>query len=292
MKRKSHDGFIACVPRSLPQRLHVAAAQTARRVNPVNAPPPVLAGQADATVLGPQQVAVLTSKYWGPAPRKLTVSFMERTPADLARRILSHMNAWHLRCGIEFVLTTGTGAVRISRGGGGYWSYLGTDILHIPRNRPTMSLEGFTMQTPESEYKRVVRHETGHSLGCPHEHARRAIVALLDPGKTISYFASEYGWDAQTVTEQVLTPVEERSLMGTPPDTDSIMCYQFPGDCTRSGEPIPGGLDINESDYAFASRIYPKAGLVAMDADVQEEAEGHGDDWPEDEDVREVDLLA
>jgi len=55
----------------------------------------------------------------------------------------------------------------------GYWSYLGTDILHIPKNRPTMCLENFSMDTLESEYKRVVRHETGHTLGFPHEHMRR-----------------------------------------------------------------------------------------------------------------------
>ena len=63
---------------------------------------------------------------------------------------------------------------RISRGSEGYWSYLGTDIRLIPRNRPTMNLQGFTMNTSESEYKRVVRHETGHTLGFPHEHILRS----------------------------------------------------------------------------------------------------------------------
>ena len=62
--------------------------------------------------------------------------------------------------------------MRISRGGGGYWSYLGTDVLLIPKNRQTINVQGFTMNTPESEYRRVVRHETGHSLGFPHEHMR------------------------------------------------------------------------------------------------------------------------
>jgi hypothetical protein len=63
---------------------------------------------------------------------------------------------------------------QISRGSEGYWSYLGTDIRLIPWNRPTMNLQGFTMNTSESEYKRVVRHETGHTLGFPHEHILRS----------------------------------------------------------------------------------------------------------------------
>jgi hypothetical protein len=38
------------------------------------------------------------------------------------------------------------------------------------------------------------------------------------------------------------------------------MCYQIPGEITKNGRPIKGGIDIDESDYAFAGRLYPKAG--------------------------------
>ena len=39
-----------------------------------------------------------------------------------------------------------------------------------------------------------------------------------------------------TTIQQVLTPVEERSLLGSPTvDADSIMCYQLPGSITKSG---------------------------------------------------------
>ena len=44
-----------------------------------------------------------------------------------------------------------------------------------------MNLEAFTMQTPDSEFHRVVRHEAGHTLGFPHEHMRKAIVAAPGP---------------------------------------------------------------------------------------------------------------
>jgi hypothetical protein len=222
---------------------------------------------------------VIVSKYWGPTPRRLTVSFVDNTPADLRAKIISHMNAWTKTACVSFVETQGSGNVRISRGSGGYWSYLGTDILHIPRNRQTMNLEGFTMRTPDSEYKRVVRHETGHTLGFPHEHMRKALVALIDPQKAYDYFLRTQGWDKQTVDQQVLTALDESSLMGTPVDQDSIMCYQLPGSITKNGHPIRGGTDINQTDYGFSGRIYPKPGQDLM---VEEDEE-----WAPSEDVRE-----
>jgi hypothetical protein len=36
------------------------------------------------------------------------------------------------------------------------------------------------------------------------------------------------------------------------------MCYQIPGSITKDGKPIPGGKDINPTDFAFAASIYPK----------------------------------
>jgi astacin (peptidase family M12A) len=270
---------VVCTPKTLPQRLLVNAAKTAVKINPVNAPVfGPLATVGAGLIMDPQRISVIVSKYWGPTPRRLTVSFVDSTPADLRAKIISHMNAWTKTACVSFVETQGGGSVRISRGSGGYWSYLGTDILHIPKNRQTMNLQGFTMRTPDSEYRRVVRHETGHTLGFPHEHMRKALVALIDPDKAYEYFLRTQGWDKQTVDQQVLTSLDEGSLMGTPVDQDSIMCYQLPGSITKNGQPIRGGTDINQTDYSFASRIYPQPGHELMVEQHQE--------WEPSEDVR------
>ena len=117
------------------------------------------------------------------------------------------------------------------------------------------------MMTPESEYHRVVRHETGHTLGFPHEHMRKELVELLDRDKTIAYFEQTQGWSKEEVIQQVLTPLEDATLTETAhADEHSIMCYQIPGSITRNGQPIIGGVDIDPFDYAFAARIYPKTG--------------------------------
>jgi hypothetical protein len=273
---------LTCTPKALPKRLLVKAAQTATKINPVNAP---AFGAAAAFGMDmpsdPMSIAVMTGKYFGPLPRKLTVSFMETTPADLRARILQHMNAWATRTSISFVETQGTGQVRISRGPGGYYSYLGTDIFLIPANRQTMNLQGFTMSTPESEYKRVVRHETGHTLGFPHEHMRKELVARIDPQKAYDFFQRTQGWNKQMVDQQVLTPLSDASILGTPSDQTSIMCYQLPGSITKDGKPITGGVDINATDFGFAGLIYPKIPFLSTVS-----AQQAMDDWDESEDVR------
>jgi Astacin (Peptidase family M12A) len=253
--------FIACQPRRLPRRLLVSAAETATAINPLNHPPierltRVMPGFRPSR----ERIAVLTTKYWHTNGVKLTVGFLDSPPANLQRHIVDHMNAWSGSANVKFTQSSTDPQVRIARtADDGYWSYLGTDVLSIPADEPTMNLDSFTMQTPESEFHRVVRHETGHTMGFPHEHMRRALVAKIDPRKAIAYFQRTQGWTAAEVRQQVLTPIEESSLLGTDtPDPSSIMCYQIPGSITKNGRPIKGGTDIDDLDYAFAAKIYPK----------------------------------
>lgn len=244
----------ACHLLTLPPELEAQAAETARRINPANAPLREL-------MTGPPEVERLvvdTTRYWGPSPRQLTVSFLESTPTDLRARILGHMNAWSTATCISFVETAGTGQVRITRNGADFASHLGTNILSIPQNQPTMWLGGFTMSTSESEYRRVVRHEAGHTLGFPHEHLRREFVSRIDPTKAYAYYFANGGWDKAKTDFNVLTPLDENSVFGNVPDQTSIMCYFIPGAVTVDGLPITGGTDITPNDYGFAGLIYPK----------------------------------
>ncbi len=235
-------------------------------INPANKvellPLPRDAG-LEGAVLTPYHLALLTSKYWGSGGIKLTVGFLDNPDQATRTLILQHMNAWAPRANVAFTASASqTANVRITRTQGqGYYSYLGTDILYIPAGEPTMNLEAFTASTPLSEYKRVVRHETGHTLGFPHEHTRRELVARIDPVKAKAYFLAADGWDAKTVQEQVLTPLNDADLTFiTGADQLSIMCYELPGSITIDGQPIPGGTDIDETDYLLAAKLYPPSG--------------------------------
>jgi hypothetical protein len=205
-------------------------------------------------------ISVITTKFWHTNGVRLTVGFLDNPPKNLRKRIISHMNAWDKTAKVKFTETDTDPQVRIARTeNDGYWSYLGTDILLIDADKPTMNLESFTMQTPDSEFHRVVRHETGHTIGCPHEHMRRELVKKIDPQKAIDFYGATQGWSEAEVRQQVLTPIEESSLWGTlHTDPDSIMSYQVPGSITKDGEPIAGGLDIDDQDFEFMAKVYPK----------------------------------
>ena len=255
-----------CTPKSLPRHKLVAAAQRALDINPANHPGARAAAQILAGGLGgKERLALVVGRRWPTTGVKLTVGFLDGAPADLRARILLHMNAWAKSANVQFTETATDPQVRITRLNApedmaGYWSYIGTEILEIPADQPTMNLQDFSMSVSEAEFHRVVRHETGHTLGFPHEHMRRQLVQRIDAEKAIEYFGQTQGWSPDEVRQQVLTPLEDSSLLEThSADAHSIMCYQIPGFLTKSGKPIIGGLDIDKQDYKFAASCYPKA---------------------------------
>ncbi len=252
---------ITCRPKRLPQSVLKSAAAK------IKAQPGSLT-HVDSDGLKPAQnrgyLSIIKSKRWrGPNGVRLTVSFMDGPSLELRKKIVSHMNAWNKTANVQFTLTNETGVVRIARDNseenGGYWSYLGTDILHIDENAPTLNLEGFTMKTSDAEFRRVVRHEAGHTLGFPHEHMRRELVDRIDRQKAIRWYEADQGWGPDEVDDQVLTPIEEKSILGTDrADSDSVMCYHVPGLITLDGKAIRGGKDIDAIDFDFAAACYPK----------------------------------
>lgn len=255
--------YITCTPKSLPKDLWIPAAKKATEVNPANHPkgPTLMRALSAGPGMVAERIAADTTKYWhGGQGVRLTVGFLDNPATDLRNRIIQHMNAWAHSANVQFTASNVDPQVRIARvPNDGYWSYVGTDILSIPKDQPTMNLEGFTMETPESEYHRVVRHETGHTLGFVHEHMRRELVNRIDPAKAIAFFGQTQGWSPEEVRAQVLTPLEDAELTGTAhSDQHSVMCYQIPGTITKDGKPIIGGIDIDKKDFAFAASLYPK----------------------------------
>jgi hypothetical protein len=258
MSKTKAKSIITCAPRYLPRDQWLEAAQQAQRIWPGNVPE---GADVEALIGAGGKLALDVTKYWGKGGVKLTVGFLDSASSALKKRLLSHMNAWNKTANITFVETKVDPQVRIAfAADDGYWSYVGTDILSIPKNQPTMNLDSFSMKTPDSEFYRVVRHETGHTLGFPHEHMRKQLVDRLDRAKTLAYFESTQGWSEPEVIAQVLTPLEDAQLIATAfADQHSIMCYEIPGTITKDGKPIIGGTDIDASDRAFIATVYPKA---------------------------------
>lgn len=249
--------FTPCTIKELPAEKVVASAEAAVEINLANAPN--ITGLAADVMPSREHLAVMTNKRWSAGGVRLTVGFLDTPPADLQRRILAHMNAWGAWANIRFVRSNVDPQVRIARvADDGYWSYLGTDILLAATDEQTMNLEGFTMNTSEAEFRRVVRHETGHTLGFPHEHRRKAIVDRIDREKAITLFMATQGWSREEVIEQVLTPFDVSALTASnETDENSIMCYDLPGSIMTDGIAVPGGTDIDNLDAQFAANLYP-----------------------------------
>jgi hypothetical protein len=261
-----------CLPRYLPRNEWVASAQNAIDTNPENRPKDLAEGEPVPATESGERLAIDVKRYWGRKGVKLTVGFIDTPDQALRKKIIEHLNAWNRSANVTFTASDTDPQVRIARftdaesgGNGGYWSYLGTDVKLIGKSKPTMNLQAFTMQTPDSEFHRVVRHEAGHTLGFPHEHMRKDIIQRLDREKVISSFMASQGWSRQEVINQILTPLEETPLFLSPvigtlkADQTSIMCYQIEAALTKDGKPVTGGDDINETDHAFAALCYPKA---------------------------------
>lgn len=268
-------------------RLYDAAA-IAEQENPLNRP----SHQMLAQVLPPggpltEFVAVMTTKYWRTTGVRLGVGFLDNPSSELRARILAHMNAWGERANVRFAESAKEPVVRITRDRPGYWSYIGTDALLIDQDQPTMNLEGFTSNTPDREFCRVVRHQAGHALGCPHELMRAETIALIDEQKAIAFYAATQGWTEAQVRAQILTPLPASSIWArTSRGRQSIMTYQIPGAITKSGAAIPGGSDIDQLDHELLGKVYPQpAAMLGNASDGSDpifpaafrSAQGHGD---------------
>jgi hypothetical protein len=236
---------IVCTPKSLPREKWVDAARKAVEINPANQPPTAIVARG---LGGPgsqlERIAVMIAKRWHTAGVRLTVGFLDNPPADLRARIIAHMNAWAKTANVQFTETKTNPQVRIARASSppevaGYWSYLGTDILSIPANEPTMNLEAFTMNTLDSEFHRVVRHETGHTLGFPHEHMRRELVDGIDPARAIAFFGATQGWTPEEVRRRFSPPWRTRPCSERPMPTRIPSCViRFPAISPRTTNPL------------------------------------------------------
>ncbi len=230
----------------------LTAALRAIDINPVNAP---------LGVVPPGYIGVL--KYWGDRAKDLTYGFTERVSTEFQKKIDLYANKWGEFSKAKFRFSSTEPMIRIGFENSGYWSYLGPDCLQIPRNQQTMNLQGFTTRTPDSEWDRVVVHEFGHVLGCPHEHQRKEIIDRLNPDAVYKEFRRTQGWSDEEIRQQVLTPIEERSLMGaSPADEMSIMAYSFPSTLTKDRQPIVGGSKLSPIDREFFSKIYPRDDVI------------------------------
>lgn len=150
-------------------------------------------------------------------------------------------------------------------GYGTYDSFLGTDSKIYQKDVPTMNLMFHPnlgarrgVEYAMIEYQRVILHEFGHVLGFNHEHQFPGVITWDEPA-LCRHGRIEWGWDCETVKEQIIN-AQKGERVGTKFDFTSIMEYEFPtGLGTIDGMPFKAcrNADLSPMDKITASMAYP-----------------------------------
>ncbi len=197
------------------------------------------------------------SKFWDKTQyTALKVRFLDGSTAQRNKAWAKFAEVDRI-CGVNFIpVDSGNSHIRVSFRQQGHWSYLGKDCLNIPQNAPTMSLQ-LTSWSPDSEYNRVVVHETLHALGFEHEAQHPNGSIPWDFPKVVDYYARTQGWNAAQTRQQVLNRYTGTNWTGTAPDTTSIMHYPVEESLTIGKYSVPWNTKMSPSDASFLLKTYP-----------------------------------
>jgi hypothetical protein len=200
---------------------------------------------------------------------KLRYYFFERGPNsagdDQKDIVRQGFEVWKkLGIGIKFEEIRNISEAEIRIGflqGDGAWSYIGRDVITIPRQGERTMNFGWDLQADPRRVD-VPVHEIGHTLGFPHEHQNPFAGIVWDVEAVYRYFGSPpNNWDRNTTEFNVLRKLATGEVQGSQWDPNSIMHYAFAAGLIdqpvqyRNGLNPAGGL--SDRDMQQAKFFYP-----------------------------------
>jgi len=257
-----------CIDRVVPLHQKIAAAEIAKSENAENTPPPILL-QPGAS-LHRAKMAIITGKRWQKG-RTLTVRFIDGSKKQKAKT-QAHAEVWSQYANIKFQFgSKGTADIRISfRADPGSWSAVGTDCMlrdAFPAKQPTMNFGWLRDDTDDVEYRRVVLHEFGHSLGAIHEHQNPKGGIEWNIPAVYAYFTGPpNNWSKEEIDFNIIQKYSITQLNATNFDPLSIMLYAFPASLMKKGSGTSNNTDLSTGDKSFIGMMYSKAGAPAAPA--------------------------
>ncbi len=256
----SANSCCICIPKTLPKILLVEAARLAAEIRPDNAPK-----FADLNAIYPageaihcDLVANHTSRFWERNRKSLSVSFHGDLSTSTKSRILEQMNVWNSKVdGILFQATNGVGEVRISMERNSNWSYIGTDVLLVPIEKPTTNFDGIESMECERTFAKLVQHHTGHLLGFSHAPLAEKAKKHINMLKLYQYMQMILGWDKRAV---------DLCMFQKNPEVESgIMTWQLPNFVKLSDGFQIGPGHITDADFLNYQAIYTDSDSCTRD---------------------------
>jgi hypothetical protein len=166
--------------------------------------------------------------------------------------------------GIKFEEVQNIGEAEIRIGflqGDGSWSYLGRDVIDIPRQGERTMNFGWDLRADPRGVD-VPVHEIGHTLGFPHEHQNPfAGIEWNEEEVYIRFGGPPNNWDRQKTFYNILRKLDLGEVEGSQWDSNSIMHYAFPAGLINKPEQYRNGLNpaggLSSLDLQQVRLFYP-----------------------------------
>ena len=188
--------------------------------------------------------------------RALKVRFLEGDPV-VREKVRKIATEWTQHSGVRLVFGDFPDAdIRITFQPTGSWSYVGSCQYDLKPNQATMNFGWLFPETPDIEYRRVVLHEFGHSLGLVQEHQHPKGKIPWDEKAVFAYYRQQ-GWNETKTRQNVLEKYSEGETNFTEYDRTSIMQYPIPRELLATGGFEVGlNSDLSELDKKFVMEQY------------------------------------
>jgi serralysin len=213
----------------------------------------------DPTLSKGYRAAILKNSRWQPGDR-ISIRYLDGDPS-LQDRVTKVALEWTKVANLNFdFVDTGPTDIRISfAAGSGSWSYIGKVCQGIPEPQATMNYGWLTVDSDETEVRRVVLHEFGHAIGLIHEHQNPKGGIHWNKAAVYNDLGGPpNNWSHATIDNNMFKFYPLSDVIPTDVDALSIMMYPIPKAWTT--DQFSAGLngELSESDRTLVANVYPR----------------------------------